>query len=61
MLEVRAGNATAQSLYRTFEFRTIGVRKGYYSDNREDAILMSLDLDRAVGGGRVSDGGSQTT
>jgi len=43
-LEVRASNQTAQSFYHRFFFRTIGVRKGYYSDNREDALLMALDL-----------------
>jgi ribosomal-protein-alanine N-acetyltransferase len=39
-LEVRRSNATAQALYRKYGFREIGTRKGYYSDNREDAIVM---------------------
>lgn len=39
-LEVRKSNATAQALYKKYGFREIGVRKGYYSDNREDAIVM---------------------
>ncbi len=39
-LEVRKSNATAQALYRKYGFREIGARKGYYSDNREDAIVM---------------------
>jgi ribosomal-protein-alanine N-acetyltransferase len=39
-LEVRQSNATAQTLYKKYGFREIGVRKGYYSDNREDAIVM---------------------
>jgi ribosomal-protein-alanine N-acetyltransferase len=43
-LEVRASNRGAQAFYNRFFFRTIGVRKGYYSDNREDALLMVLDL-----------------
>jgi ribosomal-protein-alanine N-acetyltransferase len=43
-LEVRANNNVAQAFYHRFLFRTIGVRKGYYSDNREDALLMALDL-----------------
>jgi len=43
-LEVRASNEVAQAFYHRFLFRTIGVRKGYYSDNREDALLMALDL-----------------
>lgn len=39
-LEVRRSNGAAQSLYRKYGFREIGTRKGYYSDNREDAIVM---------------------
>jgi [ribosomal protein S18]-alanine N-acetyltransferase len=39
-LEVRKSNLGAQSLYRKYGFKDIGVRKGYYSDNREDAIVM---------------------
>ncbi|MDR7433951.1 MAG: ribosomal protein S18-alanine N-acetyltransferase [Armatimonadota bacterium] len=39
-LEVRKSNTAAQALYRKYGFRDIGVRRGYYSDNREDAIVM---------------------
>lgn len=39
-LEVRKSNVAAQALYKKYSFREIGVRKGYYSDNREDAIVM---------------------
>jgi [ribosomal protein S18]-alanine N-acetyltransferase len=39
-LEVRKPNLEAQSLYRKYGFKDIGLRKGYYSDNREDAIVM---------------------
>jgi [ribosomal protein S18]-alanine N-acetyltransferase len=39
-LEVRKSNAPAQTLYHKYGFKEIGVRKGYYSDNREDAIVM---------------------
>mgnify|MGYP005857048811 CR=1 FL=1 len=39
-LEVRRSNVTAQALYKKYGFREIGTRKGYYSDNREDAIVM---------------------
>ena len=39
-LEVRRSNTTAQALYTKYGFREIGTRKGYYSDNREDAIVM---------------------
>lgn len=39
-LEVRRSNLAAQHLYRKYAFREIGTRKAYYSDNREDAIVM---------------------
>lgn len=41
-LEVRRGNLTAQALYNKFGFELSGVRKGYYSDNHEDALLYTL-------------------
>ncbi len=41
-LEVRPSNAPAQKLYRSFGFHEISVRKGYYKDNNEDAIVMQL-------------------
>jgi ribosomal-protein-alanine N-acetyltransferase len=42
-LEVRASNTAAQSLYSKYDFTQVGVRRGYYTDNREDGILMSLE------------------
>ena len=39
-LEVRKSNVAAQNLYRSIGFLNIGVRKGYYEDNGEDALLM---------------------
>jgi ribosomal-protein-alanine N-acetyltransferase len=39
-LEVRASNRSAQALYSRFGFAPSGVRKGYYVDNREDAVIM---------------------
>lgn len=45
-LEVRASNRSAQSLYSRFGFAPAGVRKGYYVDNREDAVIMwAIDVD----------------
>ena len=41
-LEVRASNLAAQDLYRKFGFEESGVRRRYYRDNEEDAILMTL-------------------
>ncbi len=42
-LEVRASNTAAQSLYSKYSFTKVGVRRGYYTDNREDAVLMSTE------------------
>lgn len=39
-LEVRVGSRGAQELYRRFGFAPAGVRKGYYADSGEDAIIM---------------------
>ncbi len=44
MLEVRKSNVPAQKLYETMGFAITGTRKGYYSDNGEDALAMTLDL-----------------
>jgi ribosomal-protein-alanine N-acetyltransferase len=43
MLEVRAGNAAAQALYAGSGFRPAGLRKGYYKNNGEDAVLMTAE------------------
>lgn len=42
-LEVRAGNVAAQSMYKKYGFEVAGVRRGYYKDNNEDALLMNLE------------------
>lgn len=42
-LEVRVSNVAAQSLYRKYGFREEGVRRRYYSDNNEDALIMWSD------------------
>lgn len=39
-LEVRRGNQPARQLYESAGFVAVGVRKGYYEDNGEDAIIM---------------------
>jgi [ribosomal protein S18]-alanine N-acetyltransferase len=43
-LEVRHSNHGAIRLYRSFDFRPIGVRPKYYVEDREDAIVMLLTL-----------------
>jgi ribosomal-protein-alanine N-acetyltransferase len=39
-LEVRATNEPAQALYRRFGFAEAGLRKGYYAETGEDAVIM---------------------
>ena len=43
-LEVRVSNYVAQTLYTKLGFESVGVRKGYYTDNNEDALIMWADL-----------------
>jgi ribosomal-protein-alanine N-acetyltransferase len=43
-LEVRVSNYIAQSLYRKLGFENGGIRKNYYSDNQEDALVMWVKL-----------------
>ena len=48
-LEVRAGNLAARSLYSRFGYMEVGIRKRYYQDNGEDAVMMNLEkLDQAL-------------
>ena len=49
-LEVRVSNSTAQSLYHRLGFTTAGVRKGYYADTGEDALIMWAELGMDVNG-----------
>jgi len=43
-LEVRVTNVVAQNLYRKLGFLDGGIRKGYYTDNGEDALVMWVNL-----------------
>ena len=47
-LEVRVTNWGAQRLYGGFGFRPIGVRKNYYQEINEDALIMWVDDIRAA-------------
>jgi ribosomal-protein-alanine N-acetyltransferase len=51
-LEVRISNQSAIALYERFGFEPSGVRRGYYTDNREDALIMWKDPVRRVAGQR---------
>ena len=42
-LEVRASNTAAQALYHKYGFNEVGLRRNYYVDKKEDAILMSTE------------------
>ncbi|MFN7034793.1 MAG: ribosomal protein S18-alanine N-acetyltransferase [Bellilinea sp.] len=42
-LEVRRSNLAAQNLYKKFGFKITAVRSGYYRDNGEDALIMTLE------------------
>lgn len=56
-LEVRKSNDIAQTLYTQLGFEPCGLRKGYYTDNGEDAVLMwnrALDASLAAMGKRFT-------
>lgn len=42
-LEVRVTNFGAQALYEKYGFRKAGIRRGYYTDNNEDGLIMTTD------------------
>lgn len=43
-LEVRCTNEAAIGLYKTFGYQVMAVRKGYYDESGEDALIMSAEL-----------------
>lgn len=47
-LEVRTSNYSAQSLYKKLGFAVAGIRKEYYSDTHEDALIMWAELGTGV-------------
>jgi ribosomal-protein-alanine N-acetyltransferase len=54
-LEVRMSNKPAQELYRKFGFAPAGVRKGYYAEVNEDALVMwAHDIDGPAYGERLA-------
>ena len=55
-LEVRMGNSAAQELYRRFGFAPAGMRKGYYAETGEDALVMwAHDVDAPTYAERLRD------
>lgn len=69
-LEVRVGNFGAQALYRRFGFSPAGIRKNYYAETSEDALVMWAEntdgeayarrlagIESDIRGGTVVDGG----
>jgi ribosomal-protein-alanine N-acetyltransferase len=55
-LEVRISNRAAIALYERFGFTTSGIRRSYYTDNREDARIMWKD---PIGDGSASEGSEE--
>jgi ribosomal-protein-alanine N-acetyltransferase len=53
VLEVRPSNTEARTLYEGFGFRVIGLRRGYYYDTGEDALVMEADLQASQPGTRA--------
>ena len=47
-LEVRVSNEAAQRLYEKYGFKNVGLRRRYYSDNGEDAYIMSTESLRSA-------------
>lgn len=52
-LEVRKTNEAAISLYKKYGFKITGLRKNYYEEENEDALLMSLNLESEMKHGLV--------
>ena len=44
MLEVRASNEPAKSLYQKLGFETVGIRRNYYRNPKEDALILRKEL-----------------
>lgn len=43
-LQVRPSNSAARALYYKLGFVSVGIRRGYYRDNNEDALVMRLEV-----------------
>jgi ribosomal-protein-alanine N-acetyltransferase len=58
-LEVRTSNEAAIELYARFGFRAAGRRRGYYHDNREDAVIMWRTAPGGTGAGDAAAAGAR--
>jgi ribosomal-protein-alanine N-acetyltransferase len=47
-LEVRPSNQAALSLYQSFGFEEVGIRRNYYTDNGEDALIYAFSWDQRI-------------
>ncbi len=47
-LDVRPSNQAGLTLYKKYGFEQVGIRKSYYQDNQEDALLFSLSLNHLL-------------
>jgi [ribosomal protein S18]-alanine N-acetyltransferase len=47
-LEVRPSNLAALALYQSFGFKQVGIRPGYYTDNKEDALIYAFYWDQSL-------------
>ena len=52
-LEVRKSNMAAIGLYKKYDFQIVGVRKNYYENEKEDALLMTRELEMEYDDGLV--------
>jgi ribosomal-protein-alanine N-acetyltransferase len=57
-LEVRVSNVKAIGLYRTYGFKGVAIRKRYYGDNGEDALVMIAHLEESGAPGEDMEGQS---
>ncbi|MBC8279562.1 MAG: ribosomal protein S18-alanine N-acetyltransferase [Chloroflexi bacterium] len=55
-LEARVSNFIAHRLYQKYSFKSVGIRKAYYSDNREDAVIMTTSPIDTAEYGKLFDG-----
>jgi [ribosomal protein S18]-alanine N-acetyltransferase len=58
-LEVRPSNREAIAMYEGFGFRSAGMRRGYYHDNKEDALIMWRTVEAGANGSGAAGRGAR--